>query len=97
MGGQHRRFLPRLDVVRELCQVLDDLSVLRGLHLQQLLNDNHRLCDHQLCGAGRESVGPGRSHDHTQVDGHPCNAPRPLALFHNPVHSSGGPWGRRNT
>lgn len=33
--------LPDLDVVCELCQVFDDLSVLCWLHLQQLLNDDH--------------------------------------------------------
>lgn len=50
---------PHLDVVRELGQVFDDLAVLCRLHLQQLLDDNHGLCHHQLCQPGSERVGPG--------------------------------------
>ena len=38
-----------LDVVCQLGHVLDDVAVLLGLHLQQLLDDHHRLGHHQLC------------------------------------------------
>lgn len=46
--AENMALLPHLDVVCELCQVFDDFSVLRRLHLQQLLNDHHGLCDHKL-------------------------------------------------
>lgn len=57
MGGK-AGLLPHLDAVCELGQVFDDLSVLCGLHLQQLLDDDHGLCHHELWAPGNECVGP---------------------------------------
>lgn len=57
--GRQAGACPHLDVVSELGQVFDDLAMLCGLHLQQLLDDNHGLCHHQLCQPGSEHVGPG--------------------------------------
>lgn len=37
------------DVVEELGHVFDDLTVLGGLSLQQLLDDHHTLGHHRLC------------------------------------------------
>ena len=40
------------DVVEELGHVPDDVAVLRGLGLQQLLDHHHALRHHRLCGRG---------------------------------------------
>lgn len=37
------------DIIKELGHVLDDLTVLGGLSLKQLLNHHHALCHHRLC------------------------------------------------
>lgn len=37
------------DVVEELGHVFDDLTVLGGLSLKQLLDHHHALCHHRLC------------------------------------------------
>lgn len=75
--GGDTGLLPHLDVVRELCQVLDDLPVLSWLHLQQLLDDDHRLCHHQLWGMGKGTGTLGPSGGHTRVDSNPTMPPDP--------------------
>lgn len=82
--GRESGLPPHLDAVCELCQAFDDVPVLCGPHLQQLLEDDHGLGHHKLWAPGNQVWAPGRSDGHAWGDAHACNAPGPLALFHTP-------------
>lgn len=58
-GDTRRRqfvIVAHLDVVCQFGHVLDDVAVLLWLHLQQLLDHDHRLGNDQLCASARETT-----------------------------------------